>query len=157
MFRGADNARFATAMTTGVRQPLHTKSISCISANPAEALAVKVRAPVAEAAMHVAKALCSDSVHTNSVCTSPLATYSLNFSTIIVCGVIGYAATTSTSDCFAAYATASSPLKAIVSCPFAFFVAILFLLQYHLYCFGWAFICAYPTALTETQVKFDLT
>src|SRR3990170_5812744 len=100
MFNGADNALFATAITTGARQPLVTNNISCINAKPAEALAVKVRAPVTEAARHAVKALCSDSVHTNLVCTSPLATYSLNFSTIIVCGVIGKAATTYTSDCF---------------------------------------------------------
>src|SRR4030042_2376497 len=102
MFRGADKARLAIAMTTGARLPEVTKSISCIKAKPAEALAVKVLAPVAEAARHAAKALCSDSVQTNSVWTSPLARYSLNFSHIIVCGVIGYAAHTSTSDCLTA-------------------------------------------------------
>src|SRR4030043_920044 len=102
MLSGADNALLAIPITTGARQPEVTKSISCIRAKPAEAHAVKVLAPVAEAARHAAKALCSDSVQTNSVWTSPLATYSLNFSTIIVCGVIGYAATTSTSDCLTA-------------------------------------------------------
>src|SRR4030066_825347 len=89
MLSGADNARLAIAITTGARQPLVTNSISCIKAKPAEALAVKVRAPVAEAARQAVNALCSDSVQTNSVGTSPLAPYSLIFSTIIVCGVIG--------------------------------------------------------------------
>src|SRR5674476_169433 len=91
MFSGADNARLATAITTGTLEPDVTKSISCINANPAEALAVKVLAPVADADRQAVMALCSDSVQTNSVRTSPLATYSLNFSTIIVWGVMGYA------------------------------------------------------------------
>ena len=89
MFRGADSARLATAITTGALEPDVTKSISCIRAKPADALAVNVRAPVADAARHAVMALCSDSVQTNSVWTSPFATYSLNFSTIIVWGVIG--------------------------------------------------------------------
>ena len=58
-------------------------------AKPADAVAVNALAPVAEAASDAAIALCSDSTQTNSVSTSPLATYSLNFSTIMVCGVIG--------------------------------------------------------------------
>src|SRR5208337_5180765 len=89
MLSGADKARLAIAITTGARQPDVTKSISCINAKPAEALAVKVLAPVAEAARQAVIALCSDSVQTNSVWTSPFATYSLNFSTMIVWGVIG--------------------------------------------------------------------
>ena len=75
MFSGADNARLATAITTGAREPEVTKSISCINAKPAEALAVKVRAPVADAARLAVIALCSDSVQMNSVWTSPFATY----------------------------------------------------------------------------------
>src|SRR4030066_199226 len=102
MLSGEDSALLATAMTTGAREPEVTVNISCINAKPAEALAVKVLAPVADAARQAVIALCSDSVQTNSVCTSPLATYSLYFSTIIVCGVIGYAATTSTFDCLTA-------------------------------------------------------
>ena len=89
MLSGADRARLAIAITTGARQPDVTNSISCIKARPADAVAVKVRAPVTEAASDAVIALCSDSTHTNSVSTSPLATYSLNFSTIMVCGVIG--------------------------------------------------------------------
>jgi hypothetical protein len=61
MLSGADKARLATAITTGARQPEVTKSISCINAKPAEALAVKVLAPVAEAARQAVMALCSDS------------------------------------------------------------------------------------------------
>ena len=84
MFIGADNALFATAITTGVLQPEATPSISCINAKPADAVAVNVRAPVAEAVMLHVIAVCSDSTHTKAVSTSPSATYSLNFSTIIV-------------------------------------------------------------------------
>jgi hypothetical protein len=84
MFRGADSARFATAIITGALHPEVTKSISCIKAKPAEAVAVKTLAPVVDAARHAAIALCSDSVQTYSVSTSPLATYSLNFSTMMV-------------------------------------------------------------------------
>jgi hypothetical protein len=84
MFSGADKALLAIAITTGARHPEVTKSISCIKAKPAEAEAVKVLAPVTDAARHAVKALCSDSVQTNSVSTSPLATYSLNLSTIMV-------------------------------------------------------------------------
>ncbi len=116
MLMGADRARFTIAITTGARQPDVTYRISCINARPADADAVNVLAPVAAAARHAVRALCSDSTHMNSVSTSPLCTYSLNLSTIMVCGVIGYAATTSTSDCFTAYATASSPLSASTFC-----------------------------------------
>ena len=65
------------------------QEIQGLNGDEAVALAVKTLAPVAEAARHAAIALCSDSVQTYSVSTSPLATYSLNFSTIIVCGVMG--------------------------------------------------------------------
>jgi hypothetical protein len=84
MFNGADRALLATAITTGALKPDVTKSISCINAKPAEALAVNVLAPVAAAARQAVMALCSDSVHMNSVWISPFATYSLNFSTMIV-------------------------------------------------------------------------
>jgi hypothetical protein len=67
MLSGADKALLATAITTGMRVPEVTDNISCINAKPAEALAVKVLAPVAEAVKHAASALCSDSVQMNSV------------------------------------------------------------------------------------------
>jgi hypothetical protein len=84
MFKGADKARFAIAITTGARHPEVTKSISCIRAKPADAEAVKVLAPVRAAVRHAVMALCSDSVQMKAVSTSPLATYSLNLSTIMV-------------------------------------------------------------------------
>ena len=55
----------------------------------AEAVAVATLPPAAEAPMQSDIALCSDSAQTYSVLTSPLATNSAKFSTIMVCGVIG--------------------------------------------------------------------
>jgi len=89
MLIGADNARFTTDMTTGALQPEVTPNISCINAKPAEAVAVNVLAPVADAVRQHVMALCSDSTQTKAVSTSPSATYSLNYSTIMVFGVIG--------------------------------------------------------------------
>jgi hypothetical protein len=48
----------------------------------------------------------------NEVFVWPVATRSLSRSTIIVCGVIGYADVKSTFDCTTAFATASEPLIA---------------------------------------------
>ncbi len=84
MFIGADKALLTTDITTGARHPEVMCKTSCIKANPAEAVAVKALAPVAAAVKHAVNALCSDSTQTNSVSTSPLATYSLNRSTIMV-------------------------------------------------------------------------
>jgi hypothetical protein len=61
MLSGADNALFATAITIGVLQPEATDNISCIKAKPADAVAVNVRAPVAEAVILHVIAVCSDS------------------------------------------------------------------------------------------------
>ena len=74
---------------------------------------MKVLAPAEHEDVHRVSAECSDSTQTNSVVTSPLATYSANFSTMMVWGVIGYAAHTSGSICFHARATALSPLMAM--------------------------------------------
>ena len=74
---------------------------------------MNVLAPADADAVHSVSAECSDSTHTNSVVTSPLATYSANFSTMIVWGVMGYAAHTSGSICLHASATALSPLIAM--------------------------------------------
>jgi hypothetical protein len=49
-------------MTTAVRHPEAKWSISCMRANPWDAVAVKVRTPVRDAATQAAIAECSDSV-----------------------------------------------------------------------------------------------
>ncbi len=79
-------------------------------------MAVNVLAPAEDEDVHRVRAECSDSTQTNSVETSPLATYSANFSTMMVWGVMGYAAHTSGSICFHASATALSPFIPM-SCP----------------------------------------
>ncbi len=58
-------------------------------ASPLAAVAVNALAPAAEAPTQLLMALCSLSTGTNSVSTSPSATYSLKRSTMIVWGVIG--------------------------------------------------------------------
>ena len=88
-------ARFTFAMTTGSRAPDAHINSSCISASPCADVAVNVRTPVLDAAMHAAMALCSLSTFMYCVSISPLPTNSASFSTIVVCGVMGYAATTS--------------------------------------------------------------
>jgi len=93
---GAERALLTTAKTIGSLRPLAIYKISTINAKPCEEVAVNALAPAAAAPTHALIAECSDSTGTNSVCTSPLATNSEYFSTIIVCGVMGYAATTST-------------------------------------------------------------
>ena len=109
-------ALLATAMMSGTRMAAVMGSISHMYARPWEAVAVKVLAPAEPDEVHRVSAECSDSTHTNSVVTSAFATYSANFSTMMVWGVIGYAAHTSVSICFHASATALSPLTAM-SCP----------------------------------------
>ena len=51
--------RLTAAITTAVRQPEAKCSISCISANPWEEVAVKVRTPVSDADKQAAIAECS--------------------------------------------------------------------------------------------------
>ena len=84
MLMGAESARFALAMTMGSRMPDAIPSISHMYARPWLLVAVMTRAPAAEAPMHALSAECSDSTVTYSVCTSPLATYLANSSTIVV-------------------------------------------------------------------------
>jgi len=67
----------------------YTLRVDLIKASPWLELAVKTLAPVRLEPMQADMAECSDSTQTNSEWTSPLWTYSLKASTIIVCGVIG--------------------------------------------------------------------
>ena len=106
MFNGADNALFATAMTIGSLMPAAINTISCIRAIPCDAVAVKVLTPVACAPMHADIAECSDSVSIISASIAPLFMKSAILSTIWVCGVIGYIATTAGLQSFTASATA---------------------------------------------------
>ena len=80
-------------------------------ARPAEEVAVTARAPAASAPMQADMELCSDSTGTNSVLTSPSATYWAKYWGISVEGVMGKAAITSGSICFMAKAMASLPDK----------------------------------------------
>ena len=89
MLIGPLNARFATDMQMGSLMAEAIQSTSHMKASPAEAVAVATLPPAAEAPMQSDIALCSDSAQTYSVLTSPLATNSAKFYTIMVCGVIG--------------------------------------------------------------------
>jgi len=89
MFMGPDSARLATVMTTGRRIDAAMYRTSHMKARPAEAVAVTDRAPAADAPMHTLMELCSDSVLTYSVWTSPSATKSEKASTMMVWGVMG--------------------------------------------------------------------
>ena len=57
--------------------------------SPCDDVAVKARAPAAEAPTHAAMAECSDSTLMKRALSSPLAHISDSSSTICVCGVIG--------------------------------------------------------------------
>jgi hypothetical protein len=81
-------------------------STSCMSVSPWELVAVYVLAPAVWAAMHAAMALCSLSTGMNLAFSSPEDTKSASFSTMEVCGVMGYAAMTSARASFAPYAEA---------------------------------------------------
>ena len=76
-------------MTIGRRPPAAQWSISCISASPWDEVAVKVRAPAAEAPMQAAMAECSDSTLMNLALSVPSAHISERSSTTWVWGVIG--------------------------------------------------------------------
>ena len=86
---GALRARVQRCSTMGRRMPEATPSTSHMRASPGPAVAVWVRAPAAAAPTQVERAACSLSTATNSVSTSPLATYSLKVSMMMVCGVTG--------------------------------------------------------------------
>jgi hypothetical protein len=60
--QGAAITRFTLHITMGALLPEAKWSISCMRASPWEAVAVKVRTPVRDAAMQAAIAECSDSV-----------------------------------------------------------------------------------------------
>ena len=109
MLMGPDRARLTQARVMGRRQEAATYIISYIRARPAEDVAVMARAPAASAPMQADIELCSDSTGTNSVFTSPLATYWAKYWGISVEGVMGKAAITSGSICFMAKAMASLP------------------------------------------------
>ena len=87
---GADNALFATSITTGSRIPETICNTSCIKANPWEAVAVKVLTPVACEPIAAEIAECSDSTWIISASSSPSLINSASLSTMWVCGVIGY-------------------------------------------------------------------
>jgi hypothetical protein len=81
-------------ITTGsLAIPAHV-SISCIKSRPWEDVAVYERTPEAEAPIAAVIALCSDSTQINSDFILPVSIICAIFSTIVVCGVIGYADTT---------------------------------------------------------------
>ena len=109
MLMGPERARFTQARVMGSRLEAATYIISYIKARPAEEVAVTARAPAASAPMQADRELCSDSTGTNSVFTSPLATYWAKYWGISVEGVMGKAAITSGSICFMAKAMASLP------------------------------------------------
>ena len=102
MLIGPLSARLTSGITIGSRQEAAMYTISHISARPCEEVAVKTRAPAAEAPMAALMALCSDSTRITSVSTSPLATNSANLCISSVCGVIGYADATSGRTCLRA-------------------------------------------------------
>jgi hypothetical protein len=93
-------------ITIGSLAPEAHISTSCMSVRPCELVAVYVRAPAVSAAMQAAIALCSLSTGMYFALSSPEVTNSASFSTIDVCGVMGYAAMTSARDSFAPYADA---------------------------------------------------
>ena len=90
-----------------------------MSASPWELVEVNVRAPTAAEPQHTLMAECSLSTGTNSASSSPSATSSERCSTMWVCGVMGYAAITSTSACRTASAMAME-----TSTPFLFFFSM---------------------------------
>ena len=89
MLMGPDRARLATTITMGSRRLAAMNRISCMSARPWLAVAVKVRAPAAAVPQQVLMAACSDSTGMNSASSSPSATISERCSTTWVWGVIG--------------------------------------------------------------------
>ena len=109
MLMGPVRARFTQARVMGRRLEEATYIISYMRARPQEEVAVTARAPAASAPMQADMELCSDSTGTNSVFTSPLATYWAKYWGISVEGVMGKAAMTSGSICFMAKAMASLP------------------------------------------------
>src|SRR3972149_4580659 len=114
MLSGDDSARLATTMTMGSLMGAVTYTTSFIRARPWDAVAVKVRAPTAAAPRQALMAECSDSTGMYSASSSPLATSSARCSTMWVCGVMGYAATTSGLQSLTASATAmdtSTPIR----------------------------------------------
>ena len=84
MLIGPLTALLATAMMSGTLIAAVMGSISHMYASPCEAVAVNVLAPAEADEVQSVSAECSDSTQTNSVVTSALATYSANFSTMMV-------------------------------------------------------------------------
>ncbi|OPY41553.1 MAG: hypothetical protein A4E40_00585 [Methanoregulaceae archaeon PtaU1.Bin059] len=74
---------------------------------------MNVLAPVTLAPMQAAIAECSLSTGMYWLLNSPDVTYSAICSTISVCGVMGYAATTDGQACFTAAATALLPVATV--------------------------------------------
>ena len=109
MLMGAEMVRLTLAMTMGRRMPAAMGSSSYMSARPCEEVAVTAREPAADAPMVALMAECSLSTLTYSVCTRPSATNLSNSSTMMVWGVMGYAAMTSGSAWRSALATMMSP------------------------------------------------
>jgi hypothetical protein len=123
MLMGAESARFPIGITIGSLIPDAMNNISCMSANPCEAVQVQVRAPVALAPIHALIAECSDSTSMNWESSSPSAIYSDILSGNNVEGVIGYAGITSGRQSFAANAVASLP-RITVFMDITFFIEI---------------------------------
>src|SRR3954453_13528620 len=90
MLIGAPIARLATVMTIGSPRPAALYTASAMYSNPWLAVAVYVRAPVAEAPMHTDIAPNSDStLRYSQPVSSPAATMRASPSTMCVCGEIG--------------------------------------------------------------------
>ena len=98
MLQGGPTARLTLTRPTGDLVLAAQWTISCISNNPWLEVAVKALQPVWLALMHDAMALCSDSTVMYWPLKEPSATNSATFSTMVVCGVMGYALTTSTPE-----------------------------------------------------------
>jgi hypothetical protein len=64
MLTGTERVRLATAITTGKRMPEVKYMTSLMSCTPCEQLAVKARAPTADAPAQAERAECSDSTLT---------------------------------------------------------------------------------------------
>ena len=110
MFQPGPSERFTFAITMGRRAPAAQLVISCMYNRPWALVAVNVRTPVMLAPIQAAIAECSLSTGIYRLFIWPLVTKSAIVSTISVCGVIGYAATTAGRACLTAFAIALFPV-----------------------------------------------
>ncbi len=132
---GADSARLATTMTMGRRMPDAANRTSFMRARPCEAVAVKTRDPAALPPTHADNAENSESTSMCFDFSLPCAISFPRFSTMWVCGVIGYATTMSGSQSAAAFAVARLPSITV-------FVMVSLFFYFFRYCFYGAFVHA---------------